>query len=278
MNIDHLLQKGDQSIAESPAIAAAVAAAEEQAVEEDVVEEVQGSVVEPKAVDYNDRDSVVSYIEAHPDKAREAFARYERHVAGKLGSEKEQMTRIQAQMEQMQAALAAKNAPDDEDDLGLKADNYDALDKVNQRLPGNKATAARLAQLEEREAMKERQNIVEALKGQYGEIFTPARERHLLRALAAAGNNLDDADFVEDMTLLGNDLKKEAAKTVKTTATEEKRRRVDSSAETPGPPPRKTTAPLSVVDPRTGTVTPKTLKAWADEQIRTRPEFKSLRR
>jgi len=277
MNIDHLLQKGDQSIAESPAIAAAVAAAEEPAVEEDVVEEVQESVVEER-VDYNDRDSVVSYIEAHPDKARDALSRYERHVAGKAGSEKEQMTRIQAQIEQMQAALAAKNDPDDEDDLGLKSDNYEALDKVNQRLPGNKATADRLARLEERERIKEREGIAQALKNQYGEIFTPARERHLLRALAAAGDNLEDADFVEEMTLLGNDLKREAAKTVKTTETEQKRRRVDSSVETPGPPPRKSTAPLSVVDPRTGTVTPKTLKAWADEQIRTRPEFKDLRR
>jgi len=271
-NIDNLLIKGNP-IADSPAIKAAVDAAA-QAAEPETVQ--PDPVIEEK-VDYNDRESVATFIEAHPEQSRDALNRYERHVAGRVGSEKEQLTRLQAKIEEMQAALSKEPESEDGDDLGLKSENYKALDQVNQRLEGNKQLQARIHQLEQKELLKDRQSISDALKAQYGEIFTPARERHLALALKTAGNNFSDPDFISEMVDLGNDLKKEAA-AAKKPDTDEKRRRVESAAEIPAPSPKGTPAPVDIIDPRTKTVTPKTLKAWADKQISTRAEFKHLRR
>jgi len=280
MNLDNLLIKGNRSIADSPAIKAAVAEADEAA--EEAAEAAEPAVQEKAVetpVDYNDRESVAAYIEQNPSMAKDAISKYERHIAGRFGSENHALIALQKKMADIESALSNKDL-EEEDDMGLEPKDIKALDEVNQRLPGHKATMARIEQLESMQANGQKQALVSALKTQYGDIFTPDREKYLELVLDTVKNDFNNPVALDHMTHLGSQLMAEAAKQVsknQKTENEKLQKRVRSGIEAPSIPPSKKVVNTSIMDDRLGRPTAKTIQAWIDDKIGTSPQLKHMR-
>ena len=165
-------------------------------------EDSEESTDSRNSLDLTDSDAVADYLKENPDDAADVLKDFKRQIGGRRGTELSQMNALQQSLIDMQSRInelqQPQTNPGEPDEYGLTPAQYDELDKIISKLPSQRVSQQANQTVQDLSVQKQLDQVWETVRTEYGEAFTPARQKRAERILRKANWNLNDPDVVAD--------------------------------------------------------------------------------
>lgn len=160
-------------------------------------------------LDFTDPAAVAQYIVTHPDEGPEVLRDMKRHQDGARGTEISKIQNLERTLYAIQQQLNQNSQPATQglDEYGLSAEDVQKLDKIISSLPTVR-TLANTGQTISQNSQLE--SLWNGVRAQYGDTFTPERQRRAERIIRKAGYNLNDPDVVAECQEITQEMEREA--------------------------------------------------------------------
>ena len=154
-------------------------------------------------LDLENSDEVAEYLTEHPEEAKDVLVDMKAHQDAVKGTENSKLLNLQQNLLNLQQQIAQREAqpqtnPGEPDEYGLTPAQYDELDKIISKLPSQRVSQQANQTVQDLSVQKQLDQVWETVRTEYGEAFTPARQKRAERILRKANWNLNDPDVVAD--------------------------------------------------------------------------------